>query len=489
MLKKIRITAAVILFALITLLFLDFSGTLKNYIAWIAKIQFLPAVLALNFAVIAALVLVTLLFGRIYCSVICPLGVFQDAVSHIAGKFKKNRFAYSKPRQAVRITVLLIFGALIALGFTSFAGLIAPYSAYGRIATNIFAPVYRLGNDALAAIAAHFESYAFYDVEVYEKSIAALIVAAITFIAVALCAWKKGRVYCNTVCPVGTVLGFLSRFSLFKIRIDHSKCIRCGLCARNCKAECIDFKNGKIDYTRCVDCFDCTLSCHKGAIRYGLPQKEPAAKSGGLSRREFLAISGAFALAAASEAKAQKLDGGLAKIEQKKIPKRQTRITPPGSIGFANVDAHCTACGLCVSACPNHVLRPSHELSHWMQPESSYESGYCRPECTACSEVCPTGAIRKISPAEKSATQIGHAVWIKENCIVNRDKVQCDNCMRHCPAHAIFMRPLNPGDPDSLSVPLIDTARCIGCGACENLCPARPFSAIYVEGHEKHRKV
>src|SRR5574344_1227279 len=441
MLKKIRITAAVILFALITLLFLDFSGTLKNYIAWVAKIQFLPAVLALNFAVIAALVLVTLLFGRIYCSVICPLGVFQDAVSHIAGKFKKNRFAYSKPRQAVRITVLLIFGALIALGFTSFAGIIA------------------------------------------------LIVAAITFIAVSLCAWKKGRAYCNTVCPVGTVLGFLSRFSLFKIRIDHSKCIRCGLCARNCKAECIDVKNGKIDYTRCVDCFDCTLSCHKGAIRYGLPQKEPAAKSGGLSRREFLAISGAFALTAASEAKAQKLDGGLAKIDQKKIPKRQTRITPPGSIGFANVDAHCTACGLCVSACPNHVLRPSHELSHWMQPESSYESGYCRPECTACSEVCPTGAIRKISPAEKSATQIGHAVWIKENCIVNRDKVQCDNCMRHCPAHAIFMRPLNPGDPDSLSVPLIDTARCIGCGACENLCPARPFSAIYVEGHEKHRKV
>lgn len=95
MLRKIRIVAATICFTLITLLFLDFTGTLHLWFGWLAKIQFLPAVLALNVGVVAFLVILTLLFGRVYCSVICPLGVFQDIVSWISGKRKKNRFRYS----------------------------------------------------------------------------------------------------------------------------------------------------------------------------------------------------------------------------------------------------------------------------------------------------------------------------------------------------------------------------------------------------------
>ena len=112
-----------------------------------------------------------------------------------------------------------------------------------------------------------------------------------------------------------------------------------------------------------------------------------------------------------------------------------------------------------------------------MQPEMSYERGYCRPECNKCSEVCPAGAIRPISIEEKSSTSIGHAVWIKENCIP---------LTRHCPSGAIQMVPSDPDNPDSIQIPVVNEARCIGCGACENLCPARPFSAIYVEGHEVH---
>lgn len=122
-----------------------------------------------------------------------------------------------------------------------------------------------------------------------------------------------------------------------------------------------------------------------------------------------------------------------------------------------------------------------------MQPFSSYERGYCRPECTKCSEVCPTGAIKPITVADKSSIQIGHAVWIKRNCVVKTDQVECGNCARHCPTGAITMVPSDPNNPDSLKFPAVDTERCIGCGACENLCPARPFSAIYVEGHERHR--
>jgi formate hydrogenlyase subunit 6/NADH:ubiquinone oxidoreductase subunit I len=149
----------------------------------------------------------------------------------------------------------------------------------------------------------------------------------------------------------------------------------------------------------------------------------------------------------------------------------------------------CTACQLCVSVCPNSVLRPSAKPVTLMQPEMSYEKGYCRPECTKCSEVCPAGAIRAITPADKSAISIGKAVWIKDNCIVNRDEVQCSTCTNNCPTGAITLVAINPDDKNSLKIPLLDGELCIGCGACENLCPARPFSAVYVEGNVVHHSV
>ena len=180
------------------------------------------------------------------------------------------------------------------------------------------------------------------------------------------------------------------------------------------------------------------------------------------------------------------MDGGLAAIEDKKKPNRATPIVPPGAKGAWHLAKHCTACQLCVSECPNGVLRPSTNLETLMQPEMSYEDGYCRPECTRCSEVCPAGAIHPITVAEKSSTRIGHAVWIKKNCLPVTDGVSCGNCARHCPSGAILMVHMDAEDDESPKIPVIDAERCIGCVACENLCPARPFSAIYVEGHERH---
>jgi len=185
----------------------------------------------------------------------------------------------------------------------------------------------------------------------------------------------------------------------------------------------------------------------------------------------------------------KKVDGGLAAIEDKVSPKRNTPITPPGSLSAQNMARRCTACQLCVSQCPNGVLRPSTDLLKLMQPTMSFERGYCRPECNRCGSVCPTGAIRPITVADKSSTQIGHAVWIRKNCVPLTDGVECGNCARHCPAGAITMAPSDPANPASVKIPILNAARCIGCGACENLCPARPFSAIYVEGHEVHRVI
>ncbi len=506
MLRKIRIAAAVVCFALITLLFLDFTGTLHAWFGFLARIQFLPALLAVNVGVVAALVVATLLFGRIYCSVVCPLGVMQDGVSWIAGKRRKNRFRYSPAKSALRYTVLALFILSLVAGSGLIIGklfaLLAPYSAYGRIAQNLFAPLYAWGNNLLAYIAERVDSYAFYQVDVWVRSAATFAVAAATFVAGAVLAWRNGRTWCNTVCPVGTILGFLSRYSLLRPVLDAEKSDGCLLCARNCKASCIDIENRKIDYSRCVVCLDCIGKCNKNAIAYRLrpksgepvtaEKKNESSREGsrtGISRRSFLSLTTVFAASSFVRAQEKVTDGGLAAIERKKIPLRATPIVPAGAASLRNLTQHCTGCQLCVAACPNGVLRPSEKLTTLMQPEMSYERGYCRPECTKCSEVCPAGAIRPVTPADKSAVQIGHAVWVRENCVPLTDGVDCGNCARHCPSEAIQMVPSDAGNIDSPKIPVVNTERCIGCGACENLCPARPFSAIYVEGHECHRTI
>ncbi|MGE4586934.1 MAG: 4Fe-4S dicluster domain-containing protein, partial [Mangrovibacterium sp.] len=251
-------------------------------------------------------------------------------------------------------------------------------------------------------------------------------------------------------------------------------------------------------YSRCVTCMDCIEKCSRDAIQY-LPFYK--AKSSELktvtvspnernnSRRTFLSMATLLAFSGTLKAQEKIAEGGLAVIEKKKIPNRTTPVTPPGSLSAKNFAEHCTACGLCISTCPNHVLRPSGNLMTLMQPEMSYERGYCRPECTECSEVCPTGAITLITKAEKSAIQIGYAVWMRDNCVVITDDVACGNCARHCPSGAIEMIASDPNDPESQKIPAVNTERCIGCGTCENLCPARPFSAIFVEGIERHRTV
>ena len=493
MLRKVRITLAAIVFVLITLLFLDVTGTLHQWLGWLAKIQFLPALLAMNVVVVVLLLALTLIFGRIYCSVICPLGIMQDVISWIHGRQKKNRFSFSKEKKWLRYTILVLFVIAFIAGVHALVALLAPYSSYGRIVTNLLKPIYEGGNNVLASIAEHFNSYAFYHVDVWIKSLPTFIIAAVTFVVLFVLAWRNGRTYCNTICPVGTFLSFFARFSWMKINFDEEKCKNCGKCSRNCKAACIDYKNHTVDYSRCVVCGNCLGQCNFGALHYEHPKKVKKAsttegkESVDSARRSFLlgATLASSAVLLAQEKK--KVDGGLAKIEDKVAPTRNTHITPPGSRSAKNMASKCTGCQLCVSQCPNEVLRPSTDLLHLMQPEMSYERGYCRIECNRCSEVCPTGAIRLLPLEEKSSTQVGHAVWIKKNCIPVTDGVECGNCERHCPVGAIMMVPLDEDDEESVMIPTVNEARCIGCGACENLCPARPFSAIYVEGHEVHK--
>jgi ferredoxin len=489
MLRLTRILLATVFFVGLTLLFLDFTGTLHHWLGWMAKVQALEAVLALNAVVIALLVVLTLVFGRIYCSVICPLGVMQDVFGWLGKKSKKNRYTYSKEVKWLRYSMLVIFVMALLTGVGTVFQLLAPYSAFGRIMTMIFQPLWRLGNNILASFAESMDSYAFYSTEVWMKSMPVLVIAALTIVVLFVLAWRSGRTYCNTICPVGTVLSFFSRFSFLKIRFDSDKCRNCSLCSKNCKASCIDYKTHTVDYSRCVVCGDCLKSCKFGALKYdsGKQSKQPADNTDP-GKRSFL-LASAMATTAAMAQEAKKVDGGFADLADKAAPTRQTPLTPPGSLSERNFAQHCTGCQLCVSECPNGVLRPSSDLMHLMLPTMSYEHGFCRPECTRCSDVCPAGAIKPLDNIEMSSIQIGHAVWIQKNCVSVTDGVECGNCARHCPAGAIEMIALNEDDEESPYVPSVNESACIGCGACEYVCPSRPFPAIYVEGHEVHKSI
>ena len=478
MLRKIRITLASIVFILCAALFLDGSGTVSSWFGWLAKLQFLPALLALNLAVVIVLIVLTLIFGRAYCSVICPLGIMQDGISHISSmrKGKKARFRWSPEVKWLRYSILALFIIALVAGLTSVSALLAPYSAFGRIATSLVRP-----------------------------ALPTAIIAGVTLLVVGVLAWIGGRTYCNTLCPVGTVLSFFSRFSLLRPVIDADKCRNCRACEHKCKASCINIDNHEIDYSRCVDCFNCLDSCRFGALKYrmawnrkacGAAVQGNAASSAkavasdegkhNAGRRAFISSSVIAATAIALEAQEKKVDGGYAAVTAKKAPERTNPIVPFGAVSLRHFHQHCTRCQLCVSQCPNDVLRPSTSLDRLMLPEMSYENGWCRPECTKCSEVCPAGAILEITPEEKTAIHVGTASVDLDLCVVNRDNVNCGNCARHCPAGAIKMVRKNPDDENSLRIPTVLEDRCIGCGACEFLCPSRPYSAIHVNGRIDH---
>ena len=398
MLRKIRIGISVVLFSLITFFFLDFAGILPNSFHRLAHLQFIPALLSFSVGILIFLILLTLLFGRFYCSTICPMGIFQDIVARVSksvGK-KRKRYGYSPAKNILRWVIVGVTVLAFACGFTLILGLLDPYSAYGRIAVNVFKPVYMSGNNLLESVFSRFENYTFYQTDASILSMTSFMIALVTLAIIGILAWKHGRTWCNTICPVGTVLGLLSRFSLFKVRIDKNKCNGCGLCATKCKAACIDSKKHTIDYSRCVDCFDCLESCSKHALVYS-PIVSKKKQDTDTAKRRFLMTGVMTAVAA---------------------PKILAQIK-----------------------CPSHVLKPAlmeYGLEGMMQPTVSFEKGFCNFDCTVCGDVCPNGAIKPLTVDEKHLTQMGHVIFIEENCIVHTDGTSCGACSAR-PFRAIYI--------------------------------------------------
>ncbi len=510
-LRGIRIIFAFLILLAFSLAFCDVTGHLTGCFAPLAKIQFISVLTSASWGILAFHIVLTLLLGRVYCSLLCPLGITQDLIAWLVSRKKKYRYHYQKGKRVCRILFFVLFFVLLGLGCTVYAALLDPYSSFGRIASTFLSPTYQWMNHLLAGWSAYSGNFLFYDHEYIFPAGSVILVAIVVFLLIIVMSTLSGRLYCNTICPVGTFLGVFSRHSFLRIRINPVLCNHCGKCERLCKSSCINSKGETIDNDRCVVCFNCMRACPQNAISFSYPiLPKEAEKKNELrvntrfstdftvnekifSRRNLLSFfSLMFCLGndhpdGESKTKLKKnFDGGFAPLTHRVAPKRTVPILPLGSEDLRHFQRRCSACQLCVTACPNHILRPHNGLNR-LQPSLSFEIGYCRPECVRCTEVCPSGAIQTTSKADKSAIQIGYAVWVRDACIVVTDGVDCGNCARHCPTEAIEMVSTLSSDLSGRKIPTIDPERCIGCGRCEYLCPARPTSAIYVEGVDKQR--
>ncbi len=499
-LKIFRVIAATAIFIAALLSFLNFSmGWETNHIL---HIQFVPALLSLAAGTLGValpliiLLLLTLIFGRVYCSFLCPTGILQDIIGRLARPFTRrtrrtrtnphspgagssNSAGYHKPHSILRYIILIATGLLFALGLAWPLTLLDPYSLFGKIASQFFGSIEIFLNNALANIFPNSIPYLKY------TSIATVsfIYGTIALITLILFSAAHGRLYCNTICPVGTLLGLIGSKSLFQIRIDSNACKHCNACAKNCKSNCIDIKGHKVDTERCVVCFNCLQHCKFGALHYSL--RRPAASStpsGKIDKGLRTTLAGLAGLGTAILA--HKGTGSrfipIKEYREKHLPEnlrasQELGIMPPGAGTLEHFKQNCTGCYACVAACPGDVIKPAtfeYGPDGILLPTLKYNGHFCGYECNACSNACPSGALSPLTLKEKKRTAIGKAIYMAGKCIVFQAGTDCGACDEHCPTKAITMVPV-PGK-SFLYYPKLNRDLCIGCGGCEYICPQKP---------------
>lgn len=499
-LKKTRVALGIICFLLTLILFLDlYEKFAPETFGQILYLQIVPSLLKFvqTLSLITAggfliVIILTLLMGRFYCSTICPLGILQDIITFISKKASRKRvfFKYKKGHPVWRYSFLGIMVISLVGGFGFIVTWLDPYSIAGRFFSYLAEPIVNAINNSAATIAQKQDVYTLHHIKLYHASWLTLSVTIALLAIIGTMAWQRGRFFCNVICPVGTFLGLTSKASLLKVKFNSDNCTKCGKCASVCKSECISIKTQTVDVSRCVTCFNCLDVCPDSALNYGFIKPTPLKKGETpteetSNNRRKLLVTG-MALLAGSRLYALKKN--LLKESQKNLElnKRDSFVAPPGAKSVTRFNSVCTACSLCVSACPTHVLQPSitqYGLTGFMQPFMDYETSFCNFDCHKCADVCPTGAILPLPLEEKQRTQLGKAVFVMHNCVVYTDETDCGACSEHCPTKAVHMVPYKNG----LMIPEVNQSICIGCGACEHPCPVpAPYKAIYVNGNNTH---
>ncbi len=495
-LKKIRVALALAFFILVSVVFLDLTGRIPAaFTTILVSLQFIPSIVRLvsgfTIASIGLLfvVLLTLAFGRVYCSTICPLGTLQDIIIRLSGRMKRRRWYRYKPAPTAVHYGLLGLTIIAALsGSMVLVDLFEPFSNYGRILTNLADPVLVSFNNATAFVLGRLGVFVLFNIPFLHFQTVALLLAFAFLGIIVYLSYYHGRLFCNLLCPAGALLGLLSRFSLFRISIIEERCTDCGFCEMVCKANCLDSSSKKIDVHACIGCFNCIDKCPTVALKYaGFRTKSKVTKNVEVDapRRAFLGVvvaSGSALILPGRMSAGDPVPATTTYDQSRRLP-----VTPPGSQSRDRFSNLCTACHLCISVCPPQVLSPSlfeYGLAGIMQPRLNYSANYCNYECVSCTQVCPTGAILPLEVAAKKEIQLGKASFIKDDCIVVSKKKDCGACSEHCPTKAVKMVPYE----QKLVIPELNNDICVGCGACEHACPTTPRKAIYVVANAVHQK-
>lgn len=488
--NPVRIRIAVSLLVISLFLFLFCGGEkISSYLSPILlPFQFVPALIRAltNPAVIfiiglISIFVVTLIFGRVYCSFLCPLGIFQDIFIALSNKIGwRRKHSFQKPRDLLRYSILGLIIITVALGSMSLVNIFDPYSIFGRIITQFVLPFFLWIYNVVVNGMKYFHVY-LYSKDTVPVVMSVLFVNFGFLILIVTLSLRHGRLYCNSICPVGTLLGLISRISFFKFAIDKAGCNACSGCVTVCKAGCIDTQNAVIDQSRCVGCFNCLCACPQSVVSYRSSVKNREGEAWSPARRGLI-IGGVAAISSALFM----FNSGIRNLLRPAHASAAQPITPPGSISRDHFTQACSACHLCVSVCPTKVLTPSfldYGVSGLLQPLMNYPESFCEYECNLCGRVCPTGAILPLSMEEKQITQIGEVDLLKDKCVVYINHQNCGACVEVCPTKTItFVNRAN------ILYPVVDNQYCIGCGACSKACPTDPKSII-VKPNPVHKKV
>jgi ferredoxin len=488
--KPVRVFISLCFLLGFIFLFSDIKAKLPSkYYLFFGYFQFLPSLLKFlgTISLLATgfilVIILTSFFGRVYCSTFCPLGVLLDVMGFLRNKIqgKKARYKYTKPLNLWRYGILGLF--VISLLFSGILAinLLDPYANFGRIASSVYQPIFIASSNFFSKILSFIGIYSLQPLtqNVFHANI--FIFAILFFLLLAIMVYYRGRLYCNSICPVGSILGLLSKISFFRIKIDNTGCIRCGKCQVVCKANCINIKEMNVDESRCIACYNCILSCESSSIGYKLAFRKKVSTISAQevsSKRKFIKAGLLYLSSVPLLTKAIATDN----------TNFETRgnACPPGSIGIDHLKDKCIACQLCISSCPGKVLQTSflqYGFIGMMLPFMDYNTGFCNYECTKCGEICPSGAILPLTKKEKKTTQVGIVKFVSEDCVVVTKNKSCGSCSEHCPTQAVHMIPYK----GTLTIPETNPDICIGCGACEHVCPAEPRLAIYVVANNKHK--
>lgn len=453
LLRAFRILSQIVFFGLFIYLFLATTSVAHhlfvNHFFQIDPLLFLTTSIAtrtvLPFVLPLILIVITLLLGRVFCSFVCPLGAMIDGFDLLVGRIKPSKIDLKYLKYCVLIFVLAIsitggalvyfFDPMMIIG-RSFTGILRPGIAF-------FAGRHILQNGFL------------------------FLVILVVILSLSLI---QKRFWCGNLCPLGAMLGVFSRLSLLRFRIKHD-CDECEVCAGLCPTRAIDVKAREISQFECVRCMNCLTDCSKRKIDLGFGLPLAKVRSLDLSRRQFIASVG-LGIVITPILKTE--------IFSKINPARVIR--PPGAIPENQFLSACIRCGECIKLCPTNGLQPvifETGVSGLFTPRLQARIGGCERYCNGCGQVCPTGAIRKLSLEEKSYARLGTAVLHKEMCLAWEQDKLCLICDEACPFNAINSRLVEIMGV-KLVRPIINEELCTGCGICESRCPISGPAAIEV---------